>query len=139
MRTSAKPFQISCSVLALSAALLVGLRQAQTVFAQTGVGRLTIQLTNVVDEPIVDYDRVVVPVAPAEGGAFTVPVICYSGPAVVLRVEEWGTNSLRIESSGDLVNWAPFPAPGFQLTLGTNSAAVIPMTRSSLFFRAAWD
>src|SRR5207249_492385 len=44
-------------VLVVSAALLVGLRQAQTVFAQTGAGRFTIQLTNVTDEPIVDYDR----------------------------------------------------------------------------------
>jgi len=139
MQTVAKPFQISCSVLVLSAALLVGLRQAQTVFAQTGVGRLTIQLTNVVDQPMVDYDRIVAPVVPAEGGTYSVPVICYSGPAVVLRVEDCGTNSLRVESSRDLTNWAAFPQPGFQLTLGTNSAAVIPLTSSNLFFRAAWD
>ena len=139
MQTVAKPFQISCSVVAVSAALLVGLRQAQTVFAQAGAGRLTIQLTNVIDEPIVDYDRVFASVVPAEGGTYSVSVICYSGPAVVLGVEDCGTNSLRVESSRDLTNWAPFPQPGFRLTLGTNSAAVIPLTGSNLFFRAAWE
>ena len=138
MQGMAKPLRISCSVVAVSLAILVGLRQVQTVFAQTGVGRLTIQLTNVIDEPIVDYDRVIAPVVPPEGGTYSVPVICYSGLAVVLGIEDCGTNSLRVESSGDLTNWAAFPQPGFQLTLGTNSAAVIPITRTNLFFRAAW-
>jgi hypothetical protein len=123
-------------MLAVSAAVFIGLRAAK-VLAQTGAGRLTIQLTNVVDEPTVDFDRVVVPIVPTEGGTYTVPVICYCGPALVLGVVDCGTNSLRIESSKDLLNWAPFPSPGFQLTLGTNSAAVIPMTGSNRFFRAA--
>lgn len=139
MQKLARPFQISCSVFAVSVALFVGLREAQTVFAQTGAGRLTIQLTNVTDEPIVDYDRVVAPVVPPEGGTYSVPVICYSGPAVVLGVEDCGTNSLRVESSRDLTNWAAFPQPGFQLTLDTNSAAVIPLTETNLFFRGARD
>ena len=134
-----RPFQISCWKFAVSLAILAGLKNGQTVLGQTGAGRLTIRLTNVIDEALVDYDNVAVPVAPAEGGAFTVPVICYSGPAVLLGVEDCGTNSLRIESSGDLVSWAAFPSPGFQLTLGTNSAAVIPMTRTNLFFRAVWN
>src|SRR5438552_3364410 len=137
MQAVAKPFQISCSVFAVSVALLVGLRQAQTVFAQTGAGRFTIQLTNVTDEPIVDYDRVVAPVVPAEGGTYSVPVIGYSGPAMVLGLEDCGTNSLRVESSRDLTNWAAFPQPGFQLTLSINSAAVIPLTGTNRFFRAA--
>src|SRR5438132_13205268 len=51
MRTIAKPLRVSCSVVAVSVAILIGLRQVQTVFAQTGAGRLTIQLTNVIDEP----------------------------------------------------------------------------------------
>ena len=137
MRGMAKPFQVSCSVVALSLAILIGPRQAQTVFAQTGAGRLTIQLTNVVDEPIVDYDRVVAPIVPAEGGTFSVPIICYTGPAVVLGVLDCDTNSLRVESSIDLANWGAFPQPGFQLTLGTNSAVVIPLTGSNRFFRGA--
>ena len=137
MRTIAKPLRVSCSVVAVSVAVLIGLRQVQTVFAQTAVGRLTIQLTNVIDEPIVDYDRVIAPVVPAEGGTYSVPVICYTGPAVVLGLEDCGTNSLRVESSRDLLNWAAFPAPGFQLTLGTNSAAVIPLTGTNRFFRGA--
>jgi hypothetical protein len=131
----ANPLRISCSVVVVSVAVLGGLRQAQTVFAQTGVGRLTIQLTNATEEAIVDYERIVAPVVPAEGGAYSVPVICYSGPAVVLGVEDCGTNSLRVESSRDLTNWAAFPQPGFQLTLGTNSAAVIPLTGTNRFFR----
>ena len=139
MKRVAKPFQISCWMLAVSLAILIGLKEAQTVFAQTNAGRLTIQLTNVIDEAIVDYDRVLVPVLPAEGGTFVVLIICYSGPAIVLGVEDCGTNSLRIEGSMDLTNWAPFPQPGFQLTLDTNSAAVIPMTRTNQFFRAVWD
>jgi len=130
--------RVLCSILPVVVPIFFGLR-ALTVLAQTNSGRLTIQLTNVINEPIVDYDKVVVPAAPAEGGAFTVPVICYCGAALVVRVEDCGTNSLRIESSRDLVNWAPFPQPGFQLTLGTNSAAVIPMTGSNQFFRAVWD
>jgi len=125
-------------MLALTAPILIGLKTG-TLLAQSGAGRLSIQLTNVINEAMVDYDKVVVPVAPAEGGAFAVPVICYSGPAVVLRVEDCGSNSLRIESSRDLVNWAPFPQPGFQLTLGTNSAAIIPTVGSKQFFRAVWE
>src|SRR5258705_106600 len=125
--------------LAVSVSMFVGMKDVQTVLAETGSGKLTIQLTNVIDEPTVDYDKVVVPVAPAEGGTFTVPIICYCGPAIVLGVEGCGTNSLRVESSRDLVMWAPFPQPGFQLTIGTNSAAVIPITGTNLFFRAAWD
>ena len=125
--------------LAVSVSMFVGMKNVQRVLAETGSGRLTIQLTNVIDEPIVDYDKVVVPVAPAEGGTFTVPIICYCGPALVLGVEACGTNSLRVESSRDLVNWAPFPQPGFQLTLGINSTAVIPMTGTNEFFRAACD
>ena len=130
--------RLFCCVLATGAPVCVALSM-QNVLAQTGAGRLTIQLTNVIDEAVLDYDKVVVPVAPAEGGVFSVPVICYSGPAVLLRVEDCGANSLRIESSRDLVNWAAFPAPGFQLTLGTNSAAVIPMTGTNQFFRGVWD
>jgi len=139
MRGMAKPLRNSCSVVAVSVAILIGLRQAQTVFAQTGAGRLTIQLTNVTDEAVVDYDRVVAPVVPAEGGTSSVPVICYSGVAVVLGLEDCGTNSLRVESSRDLTNWVAFPQPGFQLTLGTNSGAIIPVTGSYQFFRAAWN
>jgi len=135
---SKKLRRLLCCVLALSAPVCVAL-SVQNVLAQTGAGRLSIQLTNVIDEAVLDYDKVVVPVAPAEGGSFTVPVICYSGPAVLLRVEDCGTNSLRIESSRDLVNWAAFPAPGFQLTLGTNSAAVIPMTGTNQFFRGVGE
>jgi len=127
-----------CWLLAVITTICVGLKAA-TVLAQTGAGKLTIQLTNVVDEPIVDYDKVIVPVAPAEGGSFTVPIICYCGPAIVLGVEDCGTNSLQVESSTDLTNWAPFPQAGFQLTLDTNSRAIIPITGSNRFFRAAWD
>src|SRR3954462_14767535 len=109
MSSMKKLRRLLCCLLALSAPNWIAL-SVQRVLAQTGAGRLTIQLTNVIDEPIVDYDKVVVPVAPAEGGAFAVPAICYSGPAVLSRVEDCGTNSLRIESSTDLVNWAAFPA-----------------------------
>src|SRR4051794_31243137 len=98
MQNITKPFQISCLRFAVSLAILLGLQNFQTVMAQTGAGRLTIQLTNVIDEAIVDYDNVAVPVAPAEGGEFMVPVICYSGPAVLLGLEDCGTNPLRIES-----------------------------------------
>ena len=121
-------------LLAVSVAILFGLRAA-TVLAQSDGCRLTIRLTNVVDEAIVDYDRVAVPVAPAEGGEYSVPVMCYCGRAIVLGVEDCGTNSLVVESSTDLTNWAPFPQPGFQLTLGTNSEAVIPVTGTNRFFR----
>jgi len=127
-----------CCVLAVSATVCVAL-SLQNVLAQTGAGRLTIRLTNVIDEAVLDYDKVAVPAAPAEGGSFTVPVICYSGPAVILGVEDCGTNWLRIESSRDLVSWAAFPAAGFQLTLGTNSAAVILMTGTNLFFRGVGE
>ena len=123
-------------LLVVSAAILFGL-EAVSVLAQTDAGRLTIRLTNVVDEAIVDYDRAVVPVAPAEGGAYNVPIICYCGRAVVLGVEDCGTNSLLVESSTDLTNWTPFPQPGFQLTLDTNSTAVIPITGTNRFFRGA--
>ena len=122
-----------CSVLA------VGLSVAQTVVAQTGAGRLTIQLTNVTDLAMVDYGNVVAPVVPATGGTYSVPILCYSGPAIVLGVQDCGTNSLRVESSRDLMSWAPFPQPGFQLRLGTNSTVVIPMTGTNLFFRAVWE
>ncbi len=128
---------VSCA-LTLSAVILVALKTA-TVLAQTGAGRLTIQLTNVVDEPIVDYDGVVAPMVPAEGGTFAVPIICYCGVAVVLGIEGCDTNSLRIESSRELTNWFPFPQPGFQLRLGTNSPAVIPITGTNQFFRAAGE
>jgi len=134
MREMGNPLRISCFV-AVSLEILIGLRQTQTVFGQTGACRLTIQLTNVVDEPIVDYDSVVAPVVRAEGGAYNVPVICYTGPAVVLGVEDCGTNSLRVESSRDLANWAAFPQRGFQLALGTNEAVLVPMTGVNLFFR----
>ena len=127
------------SMLALSLAIDIGLRSVQAALAQAGAGRLTIQLTNVTDLAMVDYDNVVMPVIPAIGGTCAVPIICYSGPAIVLGVEDCGTNSLRIESSRDLANWGPFPQPGFQLTLGTNSAAVIPMTGTNRFFRAVWE
>lgn len=130
--------RLLCSILPVIVPIFFGLK-APTVLAQSGVGRITIQLTNVIDEAMVDYDKAVVPVASAEGGAFTVPVICYCGTALVLRVEDCGTNSLRIESSRDLVNWAPFPQPGFQLTLGTNATAIVPLTGSNQFFRAVWD
>jgi hypothetical protein len=69
----------------------------------------------------------------------TVHIICYSDPAAVLELEECGTNSLRVESSRDLMSWAPFPQPGFQLRAGTNSAAVVPMTGTNLFFRGVWE
>jgi len=138
MNSMKKLRRLLCCMLAITAPVFIAL-SVQRVLASIGAGRLTIQLTNVIDEAIVDYDNVVVPVAPAEGGSFTVPVICYSGPAVILRVEDCGTNSLRIESSRDLVNWAAFPAPGFQLTLGTNSAAVIPMTGTNQFFRGVGE
>src|SRR5258708_6619347 len=72
---------------------------APALLAQENSGKLAIQLTNVINEPIVDYDKAVVPLATAAGGTFTVPVICHCGPAFVLRVEGCGTNSLRIESS----------------------------------------
>ena len=138
MSSMKKLRRLLCCVLAVSSPVCIAL-SVQNLLAQTGAGRLTIQLTNVVDEPIVDYDKVSVPVVSAEGGTYSVPVICYSGLAVVLGVEECGTNCLRVESSGDLTNWTPFPAPGFQLKLRTNSAAVIPITGSNLFFRAAWE
>ena len=124
---------LSCGMLALGVILLIGLGTA--LLAQTNVGRLTIAVTNVVDVPIVDYDKVHVPVAPAEGGEFAVPVVCYCGPAFVLGVEDCGTNALRIQSSRDFTNWAPFPQPGFTLTLATNSRAIIPMDGSNQFFR----
>src|SRR5881394_2071768 len=124
--------RVLCCMLAVAAPIFIAL-SVQEVLAQTGAGRLTIQLTNVIDEPIVDYDKVIVPVAPAEGGSFTVPIICYCGPAIVLGVEDCGTNSLQVESSTDLTNWAPFPQAGFQLTLDTNSRAIIPITGSNRF------
>ena len=119
--------------LALGVVVLVG--RWTVTLGQTASGRLTIVLTNVVEEPIVDYEKVRVPVAPAAGATCTVPVVCYCGPALLLGVEDCGSNFLRIESSTDLVNWAPFPAPGFQLTIGTNSAAVVPLTVTNRFFR----
>ena len=119
----------------LGLALFVG-PGVKTALGQSGVGKLTIRLTNVAEEIVVDFDRPIVPVAPAEGGTYSVPVTCYSGPAVLLGVEGCGTNALRVESSGDLVSWRPFPQPGFQLTLRTNSPpAVIPLTSTNRFFR----
>jgi len=125
-------------LLAVSVAILFGLRAA-TALAQNDGCRLTIRITNAVDEAIMDYDRVAVPEAPAEGGEYSVPVICYCGRAIVLGVEDCGTNSLLVESSMDLTNWAPFPQPGFQLTLGTNSAALIPVTSTHRFFRGVLE
>ena len=52
-------------LLAVSVAILVGLRAA-TALAQNEGCRLTIQLTNVTDFAMVDFDKVFVPVAPAE-------------------------------------------------------------------------
>ena len=121
-----------CLLLALGAVVLVG--RWTVTLGQTASGRLTIVLTNVVEEPIVDYEKVRVPVAPAAGATCTVPVICYCGPALLLGVEDCGTNFVRIESSTDLKNWSSFPQPGFQLTLKTNSRAVIPLAGSNRFF-----
>jgi hypothetical protein len=126
------------SVLGLGLAILVWMASAQTVMAQTNAGRLTIQLTNVVNEAIMDYDNIVAPEVPADGGMIVVPIICYCGPAIVLGVDECGTNCLTIESSRDLVSWASFPQPGLQLMLDTNSPALIPMTGTNRFFRGVW-
>ena len=123
-----------CVLLALGALACLGL--GTLTLGQTGAGRLTIELTNVVEEPIVDYENVRVPIAAAGGATCTVPVICYCGPALLLSVQDCGTSFVRIESSTDLKNWSAFPQPGFQLTLGTNSSAVIPMAGSNRFFRA---
>jgi hypothetical protein len=96
--------------------LALGAAVVTVTLGQTGVGRLTIVITNVVEEPIVDYEKVRVPVAPAAGATSTVSVICYCGPALLLSVQDCGTNFVRVESSTDLKNWSAFPQPGFQLT-----------------------
>src|SRR5215208_7615102 len=107
--------------VALTLGALVLVAGWTVTLGQTGVGRLTIVITNVVEEPLVDYEKVRVPISPAAGATCTVPVICYCGPALLLGVEDCGTNSLRVERSGDLKSWSAFPQAGFQLTLGTNS------------------
>ena len=121
-----------CLLLAFGAALFVGL--GTLTLGQTAAGKLTIQLTNVVEEPIVDYENVRVPIAPAADATSTVPVICYCGPALLLSVQDCGTNFVRIESSTDLKNWSAFPQPGFQLTLSVAPAA-IPVENPSICVR----
>jgi hypothetical protein len=72
---------------------------------------------------------------PASGGTATVQVLCYSGVAYALSASGV-TNRVLVEASTNLVDWQPYPAPGFQLTFFSNSPPFTNVAEDRvLFFR----
>lgn len=96
---------------------------------------LSIYITNIVDEAVVDYWHVQAPEIAAAGGVGNVPVVCYTGPAYWITVT--AGEAVVMECSDDAAAWRAFPAPGFQMTFaaGTNSF-FIPCELGPRFYRA---
>lgn len=86
---------------------------------------LTIERTNVTDQCMVTW----VLAAPTDsgGGSGTVGVTSYTGPAYILTAQNLTNGSgMFILSSTNLIDWAGYPSPGFQLTLvPTNNTSIV--------------
>jgi hypothetical protein len=96
----------------------------------------TTNSTTIIQWKLISLPTVSEALTTCDGGTGSVPIVCYSGPVYQLGASGLGTNSMIIEASTNLINWQPFPAPGFQLTMYATSNPFLNIPEDqALFFR----